>query len=688
MEPTREIFFNLPSIWNKVLMYGLFLVALGYLFFSLYQRFKLWGLLKICPTNLVPFLKAILFQSKFPERKNTGWAHFFVYFGFLVLVVTTTSVFIDYDLGIRIYRGTYYLAITFLSDLAGILVITLCCHFLYKRFFEKDESLISSRGDLILTLGLIILCLQGFIIEGIRIALTNDPWKFYSFGGYIVSVLFNSFDFENLAYFHFINWWAHTISVFVFFALLVYTKAFHIITGPFNLLLFSNEYLWRYKNLFERLEQGELEKIGRETILDLGPKEKLDLDACTSCGRCQEVCPAFVSQKPLSPKWLILRQKQKLYEIYTGTAVGSFLTKLDKFLVRNLTLNWPERPSSNESLNKALLNKGNTLMNGLFEENFFWACTTCMACVEACPVGINHLDHIVEARRFAVTMEGKAPAEALVALRSVQETEKPMRMPQSKSEFFKNLDVRILEKGGETEVLLWVGCISVGDKRKESILKSLVRILKTANVDFAVLGDQEICTGDPARRIGEEALFQTCARNVVELLKSFRFKTLLSHCPHCVNVFKNEYPKIFDGFLAQAKHHSEFILGLIRSGRLPTKFSDISFTIHDPCYLARYLNSFEAPRETLLSIGKIREVSRSKNKTFCCGAGGGQYFYDLKVGERVNVIRAKELMETNPDTIVTMCPFCNHMITDGLMMLNREVKVPVRDLAEVVEESL
>ncbi|MCS6893354.1 MAG: heterodisulfide reductase-related iron-sulfur binding cluster [Deltaproteobacteria bacterium] len=666
------------------MMYLLFFLSIAYFVYAVWKRFKALKF-EFKLVNLKEFLATIFFQKKLITKEITGWAHFFIYFGFLILVVATTSVFIDYDLGLKIYRGNYYLAITFLSDLAGLLIILCCCAFLAKRYIDRSESLISSRGDLVLTLGLILLCVQGFVLEGLRIVMTNDPWRYFSFVGHIFAVFFEGFSLNSLASFHFVNWWIHTITVFVFFALLPYTKSFHIVTSPLNLLLKNDSYAVKYPNLLQKFESGEVSKIGYEFVNDLNFKNRLDLEACTSCGRCQEVCPAFATEKPLSPKWLILHQRRALYE--NSEKSRGICGRLDDTLTRMLTLQYEPQPTRNENLNKSLLrNNGVKLVGGIFDANLYWSCTTCNACVEVCPVGINHLEHIMEARRFSVIMEGMGPIEALSALRTLQETAKPLNVVKSKDEFFRQLDVRILRAGDKVECLLWVGCISVGDKRKELILSSLVKILRAAGVDFGVLGDKECCTGDPARRLGDEATAQSLSQTTRGLLKDVTFEYIVSHCPHCVNAFIRDYPEEDASFVATVYHHSEFIQTLLLNGKLNLSRQGKKLTIHDPCYLTRYLRKGEEARRVLSVIGDVHETRRNLRNTFCCGAGGGQYFYDLKIGKRMNSERAEELLSVGVEEIVTMCPFCNQMISDGVYLNNSDL--PVKDIAEVIADSL
>ena len=687
-EATREIFFNVTHPLNRWFMYILFFLSLFYLMYVFYLRLKLWGFNLKQKKDFAALFDSLFTQRKLLEKAKTGLPHLGIYLGFIILTITTTTVFIHYDFGWEIYKGILYVVLTVLSDFFGLFVIIFCCQFIFRRYFLQEESLISKPQDLVLTAGLAILCIQGFILEGLRVAITGDPWKYYSTIGYLVALPFEGFSIQGLKNFHFINWWVHTVSVFVFFALLPYTKAFHLVAAPLNLLFRQNSNSdKKYLNLLESFETGKINKVGYQNVNDLEAKHRLDLDACTSCGRCQEVCPAFATGKPLSPKWLILALKQSLYKQYTEKK-HSFLQKLDCFLVETLTLGVPERlVNSNEALMGAVrLNGKSAILGDIFDDDFFWSCTTCNACVEACPVGINHVDHIREVRRFATTMEGKPPKEAFQTLRVLQDSGLSQLSSVSKSEFFKTLGVRVLNPGDKVEYLLWVGCISCGDRRKEKILEALVKIFQYVGLDFGVLGDREACSGDPAKQLGDEATRQMLVAKNIETLKTVQFTTLVTHCPHCAYAFSVDYGLFDSEFRVKVLHHSQLIYHLVESGRLKLSNGNQTLTIHDPCYLARYLGISEEPRSVLVRVGDLKEPKRSRKKTFCCGAGGGQYFYDLKIGERVNINRSKELNELKPDVVITMCPFCNQMISDGkgLISANFEVK----DLAEVVAESL
>jgi Fe-S oxidoreductase len=324
----------------------------------------------------------------------------------------------------------------------------------------------------------------------------------------------------------------------------------------------------------------------------------------------------------------------------------------------------------------------------------FWSCNTCMACVEACPVGINHVDQIVGNRRHMTMMEGQLPHEAQATLRSLESRANPYGPPEDRTKWLDGLNVQQLQAGDAVDYLYWVGCVSAFDPRKQKIAKSLVTIMQRAGLSFGVLGSMEGCSGDPARRLGEENLFQTLAKKNIELLKSVSFKTLVANCPHCFNTIKNEYPQfgnLGEGRQPEIIHHSVLLRRLLEADKLPLKEEALKeVTFHDPCYLGRVNDEYEAPRKTLTAVKglKILEMDRSREKGLCCGAGGGHFWMDLKIGERVNSVRADEAAKTGASTVATACPFCMQMMEDGVKLTNNEATLDVRDIAEVIAERL
>jgi Fe-S oxidoreductase/nitrate reductase gamma subunit len=719
---------NINTLPNVVALYGLLLVAVAIGANGIIRRALLWRSGTPAPEfwgNWATRVDDVIQHGLFHRGVSRGTggsavAHLLIYVGFLVLTFTTTMVFIHHDLGIHIYQGEFYLWVTMFSDVFGILLFGGCLYFTHRRLIEKHGASHSSWNDYFVLGMLGVLVIQGFILEGLRIHATNDPWALYSPVGLLFAKGAWFLTYEQTTTLHYLTWWFHTLTVYSFVALLPYTKFFHMVSSPLNLFFSSTKRpkgaLPPVADIASLVEAGEEFSIGLGTIKDYTWKNLLDLDACTQCGRCQEVCPAHLSGKPLSPKWVILDTRNHMHALYSDGKLApaakaeSAGTSLDRRLLQSLLAannvrkegegyqSSGEFRSSNQLVQTAVgeIGKGldQKIAGEVISEDVFWSCNTCMACVEACPVGINHVDQIVGNRRHLALMEGSIPTEAQPTLRSIESRGNPYGPPEERVKWLDGLDVKVLQPGDRVDYLYWVGCVSAYDQRKQKIAKSLVSIMQRAGLSFGVLGSLEGCTGDPARRLGEENLFQTMAKQNIELLKSVSFKFLVANCPHCFNTIKNEYPQfgnLSDGAQPDIIHHSVLLKKLLAEEKITLKDGDLKdVTYHDPCYLGRYNDEYEAPRSTLRSVKglQILEMPRSKEKGLCCGAGGGHFWMDLKVGERVNVIRAEEAAATGASTVATACPFCMQMMEDGVKLTDNESKMNVRDIAEVIAERL
>ena len=726
--PTREILWNISSLWNLVALYTLMVLALVVGFTGVFRRVESWNSGRPAPERGGNWLGRTwdlvtwaLLQRGVVRERGPALSHTMVYIGTLVLLFTTTMVFIDNDLGIRIYQGDFYLLVTILSDVLGFGVLIGCALFARRRFLTQPDHLHNRLADSGILAMLSLLIVQGFIIEGLRIHATQDPWRWYSPIGLLFSKLFWQLSPKSTSLLHFLMWWFHSITVFVAIALIPYSKAFHILASTINLFFKSSgrpKGALKFPGDLEKLmEAGDEFSIGVSSIKDYSWKELMDLDACTSCGRCQDNCPAYISGKPLSPKWLILDIRNHALILQTQSSAESSrlpgtLRALDDRLTRHFFLescgvefgeNGPTyadggsfRGTNTLAQRSALALGGSSdarIAGTVLDPDVFWSCTTCMACVEVCPVGIDHVTQVIENRRNMVLMNGELPTEAQGTLRALENRANPYGPPQDRANWIDGFDVKVLKPGDSVDYLYWVGCVSAFDPRKQKIAKALVTIMNRAGLSFGILGTAEGCSGDPARRLGEENLFQTLAKKNIETLKSVTFKTLVANCPHCFNTIKNEYPQL--GNLGEGRspdiiHHSQLLKQLIDAGKLKLKDSNQKVTFHDPCYLGRYNDEYEAPRSSLRSIKglNILEMDRSKEKAMCCGAGGGHFWMDLKIGERVNSIRVDQAAETGADKVATACPFCMQMIEDGVKLTGREDKMGVKDIAELILESL
>lgn len=726
-EATRPIYWNVEHIANQVLLYALLLVCLVVLAWGLYSRLALW--LSGRPDNnrfshyllrVRSMFRDVLAQvqtNRDPDARNF---HSLIFWGFAALLFATTMVFLHQDLGWRVYEGRYYLAVTMVADVFGLLLMLGIALAYHRRYIRRPDRLHTRASDDTMLGLLFLLCLQGFLLEAARIYVTNDPWAAYSPVGAAFAVIFTGMSPAMVKTFHMFLWWFHAVTVFLFLGLIPYSKFFHIVSSSAN-LFFKNfsrpkgalSHPGDIEALLEASMEDEEEaefRIGASTFEDLTWKQRLDLDACTSCGRCQDVCPAYNSGKVLSPKWLILDSREHMHKLHLKSGqeperswAARTLNSVDRSL-----LGWFLNESSNEEdkrradnpmvQNEARKNIGESvddeIAGTVLDEDVFWACTTCRACMEVCPVGIEHVDYIVDVRRSMALMQGNLPSEAQPALRAIETRGNPFGPSEDRMNWADGLELPILKKGDEVDVLYWVGCVSAFDKRKQNIARAMVKILNAAGVNWGMLGERECCTGDPARRLGEENLFQTQAKTNIATLSEVKFNRMVANCPHCFNTFKNEYPQVGDfsaGNDIEVVHHTHFIGDLVRQGKLTLSSAlNSEITFHDPCYLGRYNDTYDEPRDVLVQLGasRLHEMESTREKAMCCGAGGGHFWFDMKVGERVNSLRVDQAAETGANRIATGCPFCMQMLEDGIKLTDRESELDVRDIAELVAEAI
>jgi Fe-S oxidoreductase/nitrate reductase gamma subunit len=719
---SRVIQWNVEHPANTVVMYLLLAVSSVICAWGLWRRVELWAagrddarLFKDFGRRFALAWEQIFKQKKTNSECEPALFHTLIYTGFLVLLFTTTMVLIEHDFGIPIYRGRFYLAITLLSDIFGILFLIGVLIAFHRRYLLTPDRLHNTNADFFFLFLLVALIVQGFMLEGLRIYVTNDPWANYSPVGLLVAKLCWMLPVEGAKWLHYITWWVHTVSVFAGLALLPYSKLFHLFSSSANLFyqeLDRPRGALRNPGDIEELMTEALEgdgefRIGVSKSTDLSWKQRMELDSCTSCGRCQDVCPAYNSGKVLSPKWVVLDNRDHLLQLHLkeNSSQQGFryefplfraLDRLDKLLLNLLILPDDVKRARNKLVqHEARLSVGQSeeakLGGEVLNEDVYWSCTTCGACVEVCPVGIEHVDHITDVRRSLALMEGSLPGEAQPILKAIETRGNPLGPREERTDWAAGLDVRFLQEGDEVDVLYWVGCISAFDKRKQSIARSMVKILNASGYSWGILGEKECCTGDPARRMGEENLFQQMVKTNTPTIRSVKFKTLVANCPHCFNTLRNEYPQLSGSWDFEVVHHSHFIGELLRSGRIAAvNQEDLDITFHDPCYLGRYNKTYDEPREVLVQLGrtKLTEMKSNKERGLCCGAGGGHYWYDMKVGERVNVQRVDQAAETGAKTIATGCPFCLQMMEDGVKLTGREESLEVRDIAEIVASSL
>jgi Fe-S oxidoreductase len=564
---------------------------------------------------------------------------------------------LDYDFGLSIMRGAFYLYFqSLIVDLFGALVLVGVGVAAVRRFVIKPVKLVYTDEASLILASIFLIALTGFLIEGWRIAATSDPWGAWSPFGYLVARASQSLmSVDSMKTAHLITWWAHALLVFGFIAWAPYTKMIHALTGPFNIYTARLEPSGASLHAidFDKLaETGE--PMGVKTLAGFTWKDLLDLDACTECGRCTSVCPANTAGKTLSPRDIIL----DLRNFARGAGDSVFAAPI----VNAVPATSAER---------------------------LWQCTTCGACMEACPVFIEQMPKIVDLRRYLVMEESDFPDTMQEAITSLESRGHPFRGAQSsRVDWADGLNVKTIAEARDAEVLLWVGCGGALIERNQKVVRATAQLLERAGVKFAVLGREEKCTGDPARRIGNEFLFEMMAKENVKSLSGYGVKKIVTSCPHCFNTFRNEYPQF--GGAYEVYHHSEFLAGLVNEGKLtPVGRTERKITYHDPCYLGRHNGVFDAPRRLAqLSSRSTVEMKQSREQGFCCGGGGGMSFVEEPRDKRVNQERARQALETGADVVAVGCPFCMTMMEDGVNARKGDRDVKVLDVAELLWQSV
>ncbi|MEO0202609.1 MAG: (Fe-S)-binding protein [candidate division WOR-3 bacterium] len=656
-EIARPLGWNIEK-FDFVIMYITFFISMAFFLYGFYKHFKVWliGKREKVNLNLVSFIKNVLFQYRVSKRKFGLFSHVPIFWAMVILTITTILVGIQMDLGIKFIYGNFYLFLSFISDLAGVLLILGVILAIARRNFFLPSFLRNAFEDNLILVLLLILAVEGFLLEALRIAYFKPDFEKFSFFGYFLSkfLFYNLSEYE-ITFWHRIIWNIHAWTTMVFIAYIPYSKLFHIFSSTLNLIFHKQEKTANHnvnKNLIELTMRDDVSeediKTGYYYLRDLPWYKLLMVDACTICGRCTSVCPAHITGKPLDPKRIVLDTRNYAFEY--------------------------------------VKNREDKLIGLVIGEDAIWSCTSCGACVHSCPVGIDQLDLIVNYRR-GLYENGIYPNSLNNSYRGMENQFNPWNAPKNERyKFSKELNLVILKENPNFnfEYLLWMGCAGVYDNKSQNTIKALVNILNIANIKFAVLGDEEKCTGDSARRTGNEFLFQTLASENVQTLQKYSVKKIITICPHCYNTIKNEYK--FFGLNIEVYHHSEIILNLIKDGKIKLNKKVQKIIYHDPCYLSRHNGIINQPREILENIGNLIEAKRNKKNSFCCGAGGGRMWMEEKIGKKINIERVDELISYNIDKIAISCPFCNVMLTDGVN--RREVNVEVKDIAVLVWENI
>src|SRR5829696_6942165 len=482
-------------------------------------------------------------------------------------------------------------------------------------------------------------------------------------------------------------WWAHALLILVFLNYLPYSKHLHVVSSLIN-VYFSNTSGPGQKGVMRDMDlEADVEQFGASDVEHLSWKNLLDGYSCTECGRCTAACPANITGKPLSPRKIVINTRQRLME--KGPVVTG-----DRMEFLHPALLHGEGDDAGATTATQVLTEHRLLDTYITDEEL-WACTSCRACVQECPVSIDQLDIINQMRRYLVLSESRFPEEIQPAFESLERNGSPWAFsPADRARWADGLDIptmaEAMERGERPDILFWVGCMGSFDDRAKKITVAFARILKACGINFAILGQEEHCHGDPARRMGNEYLYQMLAKDVIGTLDRYEVKTIVTSCPHCFHQMGNEFPQLGGDY--EVIHHSTYIERLMQEDRVPLQTAEgerLTVAYHDSCYLGRYNDVYDAPRETLrraLPVVNLVEPKRTRDRGLCCGAGGGRMWMEEKEGKRINVERTEELLATGADTIAVACPFCMTMISDGVK--DRKSAVPVLDISEVVAERI
>jgi len=640
------------------------LFALGFL-----RRYLLWRrghnenrfdrlVVRLNTTLAVVFAHFRVFKEAYP-----GIMHFLIVWGVILLFAGKIVRLFSYVVGLNVPPQDVFLYASFVSEIGGLMIIIGGIVALIRRYIVKPSGLDNKPDDALIFLWVFVVLVTGYLTKGYRIAVSDvglpTDWFLWSPVGYFIAKILPIFTKE---YMNEILVWhraiIHTVPAFVLFAYMFIsrTRLQHIWLSPLNVFFRS----LKPKGALVPIDLETAESWGASKIEDFTWKQLLDLDACTRCGRCQDNCPAHLSGKKLSPKKVVLDLKENMYEVFPIP-----------FLLN------PKEPRRD-------------MISEVITEEVVWDCTTCRACMEACPVYIEHINKIIDMRRNLVLERASIPETGEAVLKCIEARGHSCRgTTLTRTDWTSGLDIKTLSEDSEVDLVYFVGCAASLEERSTKIAMAFVKILRAAGVKVGVLGIEETCCGEPARRLGNEYLFQMQAQKNIEMLKNYNVKKVVTTCPHCFNTLKNEYPQYGGEF--EVLHHTQIIAQLLKENKIKSGcMNGEKLAYHDSCYLGRHNDIYEQPRDILHNISpkKLLEMDRSRNNGFCCGGGGGRYWMEEKVGQRISEMRIEQVMQTGTDVIATACPYCLQMFIDAIKAKGAEETLRAVDVAELLAAQL
>jgi Fe-S oxidoreductase len=647
-------------------------------------------------TRINVFLTNVLGQSKVLRDRKSGLMHVIMFYGFIILQFGAIELIIKgFFKGFEYPIGSAHKYFTLLQEITTFLVLLATIYAYYRRFVEKLKRL--SRG---FKAGLVVLFLSVLMFSILMSLSFERVWLELPSSGFapISSLLASWFSGMSPAVagvFFYIFWWMHLLTLLSFAVYVPQSKHAHLLFAPVNVYMKETKPLGQLTTIDFEDESQESYGVGK--IEDFNQNQLLDLYSCVECGRCTNVCPASVTGKTLSPMHLMTKMREHLNE--KGAAITGRTPMMPSFAfsgsLSNMLANKAQAagPADGETAATAELEYSVNLIGDVITEEELWACTTCRNCEEVCPVGNEHPQMIIDMRRHLVLTQGEMPNEAARYFQNIERQSNPWGINRKERikwrEEREDIQVPTVSEVEDFEYLFWVGTMGSFDKRSQKVAQAFARIMNVAGVKFAILGNEEKSSGDTARRLGNEFLFQQLCQENIETFQKYNVKKIVTIDPHTYNTFKNEYPEF--GLEAEVYHHTEVMHKLLQEGRLkPTKEVPEAVAYHDSCYIGRYNKIYDIPREILKAIPGVNllEMERSREDAMCCGAGGGLMWIEEKQGKRVNVERTEQALRTNPTAIGSNCPYCLTMMSDGTKALEVEDQIKTLDIAEILEKSL